>query len=203
MVPPQAQLRGPVIQLAFQQLCLARWRKHKRGMLPVANMLVFGVGYDSSMWLDMNRNGTTEFVEHSLQWISMQSEDVQAIVSHVKYDTLAAEAGGIICNVERLSGLITNELPPKLGKRCWDIIFVDAPPGPPDKMMDFPATPGRMQSIWTAAQLAGPETVVFVDDCSRRIESEYSLKYLAIPGSYVVVVSNGHGGYVCVVFREK
>lgn len=58
----------------------------------------------------------------------------------------------------------------------WDLIMVDAPTGYHD------GAPGRMTAIYTAGLMArnreNGETDVFVHDVDRRVEDEFSKKFL-------------------------
>lgn len=198
----KAQLQGAIIDAVFETLCLARQRKVSRGLPAVASMLVFSVGFDSSMWHAMNSNGTTEFVEDAEEWLLVQPEEIRTRTALVKYDTATIEAGAIVCDRERLDSFVKSQLPARLVQHCWDLIFVDGPLGFGYRggLGLHGYHPGRMQSIWAAAQLAGPRTVILVDDCERQIESEYTLRHLSSPSSKLRVMSNGHGGYTCIIW---
>jgi glucuronoxylan 4-O-methyltransferase len=65
-------------------------------------------------------------------------------------------------------------LPIEIMEMKWDIIFVDGPEGWSDEK------PGRMKSIFTAAQLAhqSKDCYVFVHDCDRPVEAIYSRVFL-------------------------
>jgi glucuronoxylan 4-O-methyltransferase len=64
------------------------------------------------------------------------------------------------------------ELPSSVRDRDWDVILVDAPSG------YHPEHPGRMQSIYMAAELAEEGTDIFVHDINRAVEKAYSNKFL-------------------------
>ncbi len=53
----------------------------------------------------------------------------------------------------------------------WDVILVDAPRGFDDEC------PGRMKSIYEASRLIKSGGHVFVHDCERVVEREYTDKY--------------------------
>lgn len=136
------------------------------------NFLVFGVGRDSAMWLDLNQNGTTIFLEDNEEWLQkVRSEipDIQAYLIH--YGTTVEQWKELLSNEDR--SVLNLELPPFVQDKKWDIIFVDGPNGNIGKT-------GRMKSIYTASQFAHQykDVHVFVHDCHRMVEKVYSSTFL-------------------------
>jgi len=189
---PSQQLRGEILDVICQELRRAKARNAgaTQSVDDVgANLLVFSLGHDSPMWLALNHAGLTRFVETSKEWVAMQQPNIQAVTLLAEYGHHYGEAYGIRCDPDRL-GHFLRTMPPTLRRTCWDVILVDAPNG---------WAPGRMGAIYTAAQLAGPHTVVFVDDCERMVESNYAMWHLH-KGRELRSIDNGHGGLTCMIF---
>ncbi len=140
-------------------------------------MLVFGVGRDSSLWLDANRGGRTVFLEDVAEWAAFAREAVPGIEVHdVTYGTLRVFWPILKHFEERLW---MDALPGDVADTAWDVILVDAPRG----TRWYRA--GRMKSIYTASVLARERATggeggadVFVHDCHRRVEREASDRFL-------------------------
>mmetsp|Transcript_118589 Transcript_118589/g.342926 ORF Transcript_118589/g.342926 Transcript_118589/m.342926 type:complete len:357 (-) Transcript_118589:200-1270(-) len=189
---PSQQLRGEILDVICQELRRAKARNAgaTQSVDDVgANLLVFSLGHDSPMWLALNHAGLTRFVETSKEWVAMQQPNIQAVTLLAEYGHHYGEAYGIRCDPDRL-GHFLRTMPPTLRRTCWDVILVDAPNG---------WAPGRMGAIYTAAQLAGPHTVVFVEDCERMVEGNYALWHLR-KGRELRAISNGHGGITCMIY---
>jgi hypothetical protein len=126
------------------------------------NFLVFGLGYDSVYWHRLNRDGRTLFLEDNANWIdSIRSRHAELAIERVTYWTRQRDWRTLHETGERLS----LDLPDGIRQQRWDVILVDAPPGWHEN------TPGRAQSIYTAAELCDPGGTVFVHDCERAAEA--------------------------------
>ena len=131
------------------------------------NMLVFGVGNDSLLWLLANKQGKTIFLENSEGWAKKIKEKLPEIdIRLVKYNTQRRQWR------EMLDGdpaELKLELPAEVEEKRWDIIFVDGPTG------FWDSCPGRMKSIYTASILAsGVEGAdIIIHDCDRKVELAY------------------------------
>jgi uncharacterized protein (TIGR01627 family) len=134
------------------------------------NFFVFGLGHDTELWRYANKEGKTLFVEHDENWM-VYRDDVLKVEYTCKlwqWEKLFEEMkAGIYDNLE-----IT--LPDEVRKTKWDVIFVDSPQGYNDGCI------GRMQSIFTAWQLASKETIVFIHDCDRQVEDVFSKELFTI-----------------------
>ncbi len=136
------------------------------------DLLVFGVGRDSSLWIDINEGGRSTFLESDSGWIErVRSECPPIDVRLVHYGTKRRDWKTLLQADPRK---LRMDLPPDIAASSWDIIFVDAPPGYRD------THPGRMQSICTAARLAHqhPPADVLVHDCNRTVERVYTDRFL-------------------------
>ncbi|HDR4948340.1 TPA: DUF616 domain-containing protein [Bacillus cereus] len=130
------------------------------------NLLIFGLGKDSTFWHTLNSQGKTIFIEDNPWWyqhITNQSPHLNAILTH--YDTKLKDARILLNKPEQLH----LSLPSSISEIDWDVIFVDGPNGYDND------TPGRMKSIYMAATLAlkSKKTYVLVHDCNREIEKLY------------------------------
>lgn len=137
------------------------------------NLLIFGVGKDSSLWVDENASGHTVFVEHEPEWIRMTREQLgdSVPIHQVTYPTRRTQWKNLL---HRGDKLFMTDLPNSVLSTNWDVIYVDSPQGGSRKR------PGRMMSIYTAGVLARRSTDVrvLVHDCERTVERVYSDTYL-------------------------
>lgn len=136
------------------------------------NLLVFGVGRDTGIWLEANRGGRTEFIEHEPRWIAETRQRHPAAVIHqVTYETRRPQWKRLL---RRQDLLFMEDLPNSVLATKWDVVFVDSPQGGSRKR------PGRMKSIYTAAVLArrGTDVDLLVHDCDRPVERAYSDRFL-------------------------
>lgn len=127
-------------------------------------MLVFGVGRDSTLWIDGNAGGTTVFLESIREWADHARAHVPGITVHeVRYRTLR----GLWPLYRRIPTMLEMRgLPDSVTRTPWDVVLVDAPMG------TRWYKPGRMKSVYTARALAAPGADVFVHDCHRPVERE-------------------------------
>lgn len=134
------------------------------------NLLVFGLGEDSYLWNEINKNGTTIFLEDSQEWIDSVN-DGTLDVEHVMYTTSVKQQKEIGYNKEKLK----LSLPKRVSELKYDFIIVDAPLGhqPPRPYKG----PGRMSSIYTACSLLKEGGIAVIDDMGRPIERQYAFHY--------------------------
>lgn len=137
-----------------------------------SNLLVFGVGFDSGLWLKLNQGGETVFLEHDHKWIELIKTKVPDIhICEVQYTTKRRQWQLLLfTSMIGITNRLVLNLPGEIYEKAWDIIFVDSPQG------DSPLMPGRMQSIYTASILKSKH--VLVHDCDRRVERKYSERFL-------------------------
>ena len=130
------------------------------------NLLVFGAGRDSSLWIAANAGGTTVFLEDAAAWAENVRKDIPGITIHtVRYRTLRV----FWRLLRRMPSLLRmRDLPPDVTNARWDVILVDAPRGTRWYRS------GRMMSIYTASRLArqGQVCDVFVHDTHRTVERQ-------------------------------
>lgn len=143
-----------------------------------SNFLIFGVGKDSGLWLEINKNGKTVFLEDNADWLEQMrtiSADADQEAYLVEYRTQLKEWLDLLVQYHQGSDCLSLELPAHILQTKWDFIFVDAPAGYSEEM------PGRMKSIYMAAQLANQNscTDVFVHDCDRIVENLYTEHFFA------------------------
>ena len=134
--------------------------------------LVFGVGNDSGLWMMANPGGQTAFLESSALWSTQVRWRHPEIVIHgVVYGTERRLWRRMLDGPEAALAL---DLPDEVAAERWDVIFVDAPASYAD------SCPGRMKSIYTAADLAHrhPGTDVVIHDCDRPLERAYCDRFL-------------------------
>mmetsp|Transcript_102749 Transcript_102749/g.299714 ORF Transcript_102749/g.299714 Transcript_102749/m.299714 type:complete len:202 (-) Transcript_102749:20-625(-) len=182
-LPKDQQLRGEVLDAIGERL-------------GAANFLVFGTGYDSPTWMKANEHGRTYFIEDSRGWVDQQPRSVRAATAMVSYTSQVRSAEADLHDEAALARLL-GRMPSKLRALAWDQILVDGPEG------WNPSAPGRGQSIYAASQLAGPKTVIFLDDCQRSVEAMYMNFWLLRRGRKLTTYDNGHGGQTCRIGPEE
>lgn len=136
-----------------------------------ANILVFGMGFDTAYWLEFNQGGKTIFLENDEEWFN------EIVYRNPKADAYKVDYPNDITQWESLlekpSDLKMN-LPEEVMNIEWDVIFVDAPQG----WKHEASLPGRMSSIYMASQLVKEDGFIFVHDVEREVEKAYAEKYL-------------------------
>ncbi|XP_047170383.1 probable methyltransferase At1g27930 [Vigna umbellata] len=164
--------------------------------LAPCNFLVFGLGHDSLMWDSFNPRGTTLFLEEDPKWTLAALQRFPIIRAHtVRYQTRLSDAKTLLTSYKRDCGgttstghplkgdlrcvLALSNLPNDVYDRDWDVIMIDGPRG------YFPAAPGRMAVIYSAAMMARGRrnsgvTHVFLHDVDREIEKHYAREFLCM-----------------------
>ena len=136
---------------------------------PGCSLLVFGCGNDSVLWERANRDGTTAFLEDDPEWLKLVRARLTKAEAHlVRYGTKRSDWAALLNSPDRLR----LDLPAEISSRRWEVVLVDGPAGFDDEQ------PGRMKSIFAAAELVAPGGCVFVHDCDRQVEREYAARYL-------------------------
>lgn len=133
--------------------------------LKKSNFLVFGCGFDTPMWKVANQGGKTIFLENVERWIDKTDKNVY----HINYSCHITQADKLLDEYKK--GQYDNlmvTLPEIITDTQWDYILVDSPMGYNNTL------PGRMQSIFMAKILASQKTEIFVHDCHRPVEDEYT-----------------------------
>lgn len=156
-------------QATFEEYKLVYARLVKRAP---CNLLVFGVGRDSSLWLRANAGGTCVFLEDVPEWAAFARGAVDGIIVHdIRYGLAKRFMWPLLRH--RPESLFLGDLPVDVLETSWDVILVDAPRG----TRWYRA--GRMKSVYTASVLAGRTGGdVFVHDCHRTVERESSDQFL-------------------------
>jgi len=167
------KMRHPGVQLHLNELELISEEIAAR---PSTNLLIFGVGNDSAFWMHLNAGGRTVFLEDAPNWLRKVKTRLPHIEAYaVTYDTKMSDWRSHIGREREL----LLDLPAEIRGISWDVIIVDAPAGYTDfiKLYGVEA-PGRMKSIYTASRIVRDNGTVFVHDCEREIENEFSSRYL-------------------------
>ncbi|MFM9859754.1 hypothetical protein RUR49_14875 [Pseudoxanthobacter sp. M-2] len=145
---------------------------------PGSNVLVFGLGNDSLLWNKLNAHGRTVFVENNKTWAKdMRERWPELEIERVSYGKSTVESSLPIDE----KALIEHPIPGFMRDIKWDVILIDGP-------MGFRSTsPGRALPIYWSYVTARECTHIFIDDCNRRLEGEYTAKFF--PGTERVVVN--------------
>ncbi|KAE8661498.1 Glucuronoxylan 4-O-methyltransferase 3 [Hibiscus syriacus] len=157
------------------------------------NFLVFGLGYDSLMWTSLNPKGHTIFLEEDPKWVQSVLKDAPSLHAHpVKYLTQLKEADALLSHYRSEKNCFPSKAYLHGNNKCklaltgfpdefydteWDLIMIDAPRG------YFPAAPGRMAAIFSAAVMARNRkgtgvTHVFLHDVDRKVEKTFAEEFL-------------------------
>lgn len=143
---------------------------------PGCRLLVFGTGYDTPLWVVLNRGGRSAFIEDDPEWIETASRICPNVEIHrVAYPTVLSQWPVLLENPERAF----IELPAAVAAEPWDVILVDAPSGNPKSFWAAHERepPGRACSIAAARRLIRPGGDVFVHDCERPAEDAFARAY--------------------------
>ena len=136
---------------------------------PPMNLLVFGLGYDSSFWCELNDGGRTVFIEDNGAWFRhIKSRHTLLEAYLITFNTRRSQWKGLLKKPESLK----LKLPREIYVGVWDVVLVDGPAGYADD------TPGRMKSIYMASQLVRTDGAVFVHDAEREVEKVYCDRFL-------------------------
>lgn len=157
-------------QLTFEEYLLIAQTVLKKAP---CNLLVFGVGKDSKLWMNANKGGKTYFLEDNSYWTKIiQSRIPDIKIFPIRYKTQLKNWQRMLNNPNRI--VLKVPLPKEIEDVKWDVIFVDGPIG------HRPYSPGRMRSIYMASVLAkkNHHVDVFVHDCDRIVENIYSREFL-------------------------
>ena len=138
------------------------------------NILIFGTGNDSELWILANQDGRTVFLENQQRWIDVAKGNFPNIeFYHITYLKKEAQLSLLELYKHGQPG-IALPMPEEIANVAWDIIIVDGPAGP------------RMQSIGTSSELArnSANVDVIFHDASREkpyIDQFYSEAELLRP----------------------
>lgn len=135
------------------------------------NVLIFGLGNDSTLWHQINTQGKTVFLEHNQEWHEKIMSKHPHLTSYfIHYHTVLSDWQQLLHQDETNLSI---ELPLEVMQTHWDIIFVDAPEGYASMH------PGRIQSIYMASVLGQKDlSHVFVHDCDRPAEKAFCSHFL-------------------------
>lgn len=157
------------------------------------NLLVFGLGAESPLWLALNHGGRTVYLDENEFYVKyleprhpgLEAYDVSYTTKVRDFrDLLAAAQKSRAAECRPVQNLLfsecrlaINDLPNELYDVAWDVVLVDGPSG------WNPSSPGRMPSIFTTAVLArsgakGRPTDVLVHDFNFEVEQVLSKEFL-------------------------
>jgi uncharacterized protein (TIGR01627 family) len=194
------------------------------------NLLVFGLGAESPLWLALNHGGRTVYLDENEFYVKyleprhpgLEAYDVSYTTKVRDFKDLleaaratrAAECRPVQNLLFSECRLAINDLPNELYDVPWDVVLIDGPSG------WNPNSPGRMPSIFTTAVLArsgataakGP-TDVLVHDYNFELEQVLSKEFLCdenrVAGSgtpslaHYVIRPGSTGAGFCSAGQEK
>ena len=150
--------------------------------IPNCNFLIFGTGRDSKLWLEVNKNNKTVFLEPDKKWADYAKEQNPLIdVRHVKYETKPDDYLNMFFEFKS-TNIMKNipKLPKDVIDTNWDVILIDSPVG---------YINGRMSSIFISHLLSNSDfnkknCHVFLHDCERKIETLWGHLFLLQNSKY-------------------
>jgi len=126
---------------------------------PNTKMLVFGLGYDSKMWYNGNKN--TYFIESNDEYISLNINDIpNSNIIKYEYKNINVNNSFKMSDDDIKKYII----PKEIESEAFDIIIIDGPEGWADHK------PGRLIPYYWASILSKKDTIIYADDSSRRLE---------------------------------
>lgn len=136
-------------------------------------LLVIGTGLDSGLWININRNGTTHFLENEPFWIDYCTEAFPGIeIYRAHYTTNQTEWNNLL-TADHIAHLPETNLP---YDALYDVIIIDGPKSNP-AMPNFLPPHGRMQSFFLAEQFffnTSGTVHLFIHDADRTVERTYA-----------------------------
>lgn len=170
------------IQLPLHQIEVIAAAIRSRG--PACQLLVFGVGHDTGMWIDINKDGYSLFVETSDEW----ADSVKMTLPEANIQLYQPPPETVSSSLESPPKVMERLTPPSfMTERAWDVIVIDGPPG------DTPESPGRALPICWSGAVRSRHTHVFVHDYERELEQLYTDLALRRPHSAHTVISARKG----------
>lgn len=194
------------------------------------NLLVFGLGAESPLWLALNHGGRTVYLDENEFYVKyleprhpgLEAYDVSYTTKVRDFrDLLEAARGSRAAECRPVQNLLfsecrlaINDLPNELYDVPWDVVLIDGPSG------WNPNSPGRMASVFTTAVLArsgataakGP-TDVLVHDFNFEVEQVLSKEFLCdenrVAGSgtpslaHYVIRSGGPADAFCAAGQDS
>jgi len=125
-------------------------------------LLVFGLGYDAVLW-DALTEGNTYFVEDNREYIALNEDIDPSRIIYYDYKGISVERSFAITDEEILAFPVPEAL---MEAGPFDLIFVSGP------LSYNSACPGRLLPLfWSRYLLGSKDTLVYVDDSERRLES--------------------------------
>ena len=133
-------------------------------------MLVFGLGYDSELWYNIT-NFNTFFVEDDIDYINMNTNIPKSHIIYYDYKNINVEKSFQMSDSQIEEYKIPEQL---LANGPFDVIFIDGPKGYNNSCS------GRLLPIyWSSKFLSKTNTIIYVDDCNRKLEKYCISKYFA------------------------
>jgi hypothetical protein len=133
---------------------------------PNTKMLVFGLGYDSKMWYENNKN--TFFIENNDEYIKLNEQDIP-LLNIIKCDYTTTCKTSMSLTDEQIHKF---KIPESLVNLApFDIIIIDGPTGYDEN------TPGRLIPCFWSTLLSKKGTIIYIDDSSRALEGWCIQKY--------------------------
>ena len=127
---------------------------------PTTKMLVFGLGYDSKMWYNGNKN--TYFIESNDEYIDLNINDIpKSNIIKYEYKNINVK-DSLKMSDDNINKYIIPEEIKNVGP--FDIIIIDGPEGYRLEK------PGRLIPYYWTTLLSKKGTIIYGDDCNRALE---------------------------------
>ena len=152
-------------------------------------LLIWGLGYDSATYEQLNRGGTTDFLEFDVSWVGKADAATQKL-NYSGYDDRAFRTSVATVDAFIKQPHRAMNIPLLAARQCFDTVIVDSPLG-----WTYHNT-GRAVPLYTAATdlrscirderyKADRNVTIFVHDCFRAGEEKLTRAFLGEPTTQV------------------
>ena len=126
-------------------------------------LLVFGLGYDSKVWYNGNKN--TYFIESNNKYINLNKNDIpESNIFKYDYKNIKVK-DSFKMSIDDIKKYVIPEKIKNLAP--FDIIIIDGPEGYQDD------SPGRLIPYYWSTILSKKGTIIYGDDSSRKLENYF------------------------------
>ncbi len=165
------------------------------------NLLVIGMGLDSGLWMNINKNGHTLFLEHDPFWKKKCRLMFPGInIMEIEYSTKAHDWENLL--QEKDCQKFLPQVNPQFFDHRFDVVIIDGPPSYHTVLNAIP-TIGRVQAFFLIKNLiknSSKKINLFVHDTDRTAEKQSAEKLFGITNKIIEV---GNLQHYCIAKNEN